>query len=169
VDEPVQPRARRGRRARDPLLATFSRLGPAPEALAEARWSLTHRSIDAWDERAPDTGPNRAVRKAALAEVERFAVQHEHVAAAARFIVQAAHAAARLHRAAHEPEARAWCARAVRAFEKLRASPPQSVAVEAEMAASCAEPVHAKRTSSSPSGMTVEDGDLMALPLPAAE
>jgi hypothetical protein len=101
---------------------------------------VTRAALAAWDERSPDSGANRAARLAALAEVERFVARYEPRSEAARLVVHAAHTAAQLRRAAGDRQAAAWCRRALRAFERYRASAPNGAtgSAEAELAASCA-------------------------------
>jgi hypothetical protein len=93
-------------------------------------------SAAAWDEHAPDTGPNRVARLAALTAYEGWLRRWEK--AAPPPAVHAAYTAAKLRRAGgDEAGAAAWCDKAVRAFERYRAATPSFDARTAELAAEC--------------------------------
>jgi tetratricopeptide (TPR) repeat protein len=125
--------------------AVLAKLEPPADTMATADWGTAQAAIAAWDERAPDTGANRAARLAAQAEVDRFVAAHERRAGAEAAVVRAAHAAAKLRRAGGDRTAAAWCRRTVQAFERHRASAKvvdgRNLALdspEADLAAECA-------------------------------
>jgi hypothetical protein len=143
------------------------RLGPTPAYRAMLEYLLASAALEAWQERLPDRGANRAARLQAMAMMDRYFEAHRDDPAARWPLVRAAYYSAALRRAVHDPAARAWCRSTVAAFERYRASTDTPGSPDAEFASACAAFADGKGPQVR-AGMAVRGApELLAPPLPA--
>lgn len=101
--------------------ATLFALQPTPTDKAEIDWLAVDMDLRAWHADAPDVGDNASARASALHAVESFYAAYNGAEEAAPRVVEAAYAASMLARTRDDAAAAKWCARAVDAFEPIRA------------------------------------------------
>ena len=119
--------------------ARLLHLSPSATQKADADALVGELALRAWDSKAPDEGSNRAARRAAQSEMERWLSAHKGDATALAHTVRIGHHLAELRRAGREPRAEEPCKQAIQAFERLRATDERRAlgSREADMAAEC--------------------------------
>lgn len=126
--------------ARDTLYA----LKPPNKQKVEIDYLVASADLKRWDDKSPDTGPNKNARLKAIQSMERYFNSNRNDGDAAPFVVQAAYHAAKMRKAGSDPRHTDWCKNTIGAFDRFKGGAPvennRSTALgslQADMAAEC--------------------------------